>query len=187
MEMKSMVDVLDKPYVPVVKESTSELVDNTPKSYESAKGIAYNLIKERQLDGNRMGINDDLCNTNLISKNFSPMVIRKYNIVNGWPLYVSLICDWDLGDLDEVVNGVVDSCRENRMFENNIQNMRNFTGVLSETLINHYNSKKKNCVEGIGILLAIDKAMISNLYGDYMNHTMCRSEFYSVLNMMPHI
>jgi len=151
--------------------------------YESAK----ELIKERQLDGNRMGIKDDLTNTNLISKNFSPLFIRKLNILNGWPCYVSMIVDEDIGDIDTVINSVVRSCKECGMLENNLQSMRNFTGILSETLITYYNNKKENCVEGVGILLAIDKAMISNLYGDYMNHAMVRSEFYSLLNMMPHI
>jgi hypothetical protein len=149
--------------------------------------IAEKLIKERQLEGGRMGINDDLCNTNLISKNYSPMFIRKYNIIYGWPLYISGIVDEDISDIDKVVNNVVKACKDSGMLNNNIQNMRNFTGILSETLITHYNNKKENCVEGVGILLAIDKAMISNLYGDFMNHSMCRSEFYSILNMMPHI
>jgi len=152
-------------------------------TYEAAK----KLIEDRQLSGNRMGINDDLTNTNLISKNYSPMFWRKLNIVNGWPLYISMIVDEDIGDIDDVVNSVVKACQESGMLENNLQSMRNFTGILSESLISHYNNKKSNCVEGVGILLAIDKAMISNLWGDYMNHTMCRSEFYSILTMMPHI
>lgn len=149
--------------------------------------LAKNLITERQLSGNRMGINDDLTNTNLISKNFSPLFIRKFNAVCGWPLYVSMIVDEDVSDIDQVVNDVIRACKDSEMINNNLQNMRNFTGILSETLINHYNNKKENCVEGVAILLAVDKAMIANLYGDYMNHTMCRSEWYSLLNMMPHI
>lgn len=155
----------------------------------NAGNIAEKLISERKLYGNRMGINDSLCNTNLISKNYSPMFIRKYNstVLNNWPLYVSMICDEDVSDLDQIVNETLKKCKEAGMAENNIQQMRNITGILSETISEYYNSKKENCVEGIGILLAIDKAMICNLSGDYMNHAMCRSEFYSVLNMMPHI
>jgi hypothetical protein len=149
--------------------------------------ITKNLITKRQLNNNRMGLNDDLCNTNLISKNYSPLFIRKYNIINGWPLYISMLCDEDISDLDHVVNDIIKVCNDNGMLNNNIQNMRNFTGILSESLMIYYNKKKENCVEGIAILLAIDKLMISNLYGDFMNHTMCRNEFYSILNMMPHI
>jgi len=161
--------------------------ETVEKKENTIYDTATNLISDRQLDGGRMGLNDDLCNTNLISKNYSPMFIRKYNIINGWPLYISMICDEDISDLDHLVNNIVKACNDAGMLTNNIQDMRNFTGILSESLIIHYNNKKENCVEGIGILLAIDKLMISNLYGDYMNHTMCRSEFYSVLNMMPHI
>jgi len=167
-------------------------MDNVNCKKQDVKSEIYvkaeKLIGSRKLDnGCRMGIEDSSTNTNLISKNYSPLFIRKYNIVNGWPLYVSMIVDEDVGDLDLVVNHIVSACRDNNMFNNNIQDMRNFTGILSESLIDYYNSKKENCVEGIGILLAVDKCMISNLYGDYMNHTMCRSEFYSILNMMPHI
>lgn len=149
--------------------------------------IADKLIKERKLYGGRMGIDDSKTNTNLISKNFSPLIVRKYNIVNGWPLYLSLIADISLSDLDSVVNGVVKACKEKGMLSNDIQDMRNFTGILSETIVEYYNSIKSNCVEGVAILLAIDKCMIENFYGDYMNHAMCRSEFGFLINMMPHI
>ncbi len=153
------------------------------------KEIATKLIKDRQLYGNRMGINDDLCNTNLISKNYSPMFIRKYNasILSNWPLYVSMICDEDISDIDHVVNGALKAFNEAGLVENNMQNMRNLTGIISETLSKYYNNKKENCVEGIAVILAIDKAFISSLTGDYMSHFMCRFELYSILNIMPHI
>jgi len=151
--------------------------------------VATQLIKDRQLDGNRMGINDDLCNTNLISKHYSPMFIRKFNLsqLNHWPMYVSMICDEDVSDIDQVVNAALNAYEKAGLIGNNLQSMRNLTGIISETLAKHYNSKKENCVEGIAIALACDKAMIMNLSGDYMNHGMCRSEFYSVLNTLPHI
>lgn len=152
-----------------------------------AKEIATKLIKERQLDGNRMGVKDDLTNTNLISKNYSPMTIRKYNIVNGWPCWIGLICDEDLSDLDQVVNGVFDSCQEAGMISNNIQQLRNVTGILSETLQTYYNNKKKNCVEGIAIALYIDKNYIQNFFGDFMNHTSCRIEWAGAMSILPHI
>jgi len=170
-----------------VKDKQNEEGINIKTDKEISYSIAQDLIQKRQLKGGRMGMNDDLCNTNLISKNYSPMFWRKYNIINGWPLYISGIIDEDISDIDQVVNGVVKACKDAGMLNNNLQDMRNFTGILSETVITHYNNKKENCTEGIGIILIIDKAVISNLYGDYMNHTMCRSEFYSILNMMPHI
>ena len=98
--------------------------------------IAQSLIKKRQLTGNRMGINDDLCNTNLISKNYSPMFIRKYNLtgLNNWPLYVSMIVDEDISDIDKVVNGAIRAYEEAGLITNNLQSMRNLTGIVSETL-----------------------------------------------------
>lgn len=151
-----------------------------------AEKIATELIDKRKLSGNRMGINDDLCNTNLISKNYSPMFIRKFNptCLNNWPLYISMICDEDISDIDKVVNGALKSCEEIGLIGNNLQNMRNFTGIISETLSKYYNSKKENCVEGIAITLYIDKSYIQNFTGDYMNHSMVRSEYTQALLML---
>jgi hypothetical protein len=148
---------------------------------------ALNLIKERQLNGNRMGIEDNSTNTNLISKHYSPLTVRKYNIINGWPLYIGLICDEDISDLDLVVNGVIDACNYAGLISNNIQQIRNVTGILSETLQNHYNSKKKNCVEGVAISLYCDKNFVQNYFGDFMCHLSCRLEYAGILNMLPHI
>lgn len=155
----------------------------------SPKEIATQLIKDRQLSGNRMGINDDLCNTNLISKNYSPMFIRKYNAsaLSNWPLYVAMICDEDVSNLDHIVNGALKAFNEAGLIGNNLQNMRNFTGILSETLSTYYNNKKENCVEGIAITLYIDKFYIQNLTGDFMNHGPCRAEYTSALLMMTQI
>ena len=154
---------------------------------ENVYMFAKNLINERQLDGNRMGLKDDLTNTNLISKNYSPMIIRKYNFIGGWITFIGIICDEDLSDIDKVVNSVVRACKEKGMFENNIQSIRNFTGILSESIVTYYNNKKENCMEGLAIFQGIDKGGISSLYGDFMQHGMCRNEWYSLLNIFPHI
>jgi len=151
--------------------------------YETAK----NLIIERQLSGNRMGINDDLTNTNLISKHYSPLTIRKYNLVNGWPCWIGLIVDEDLSDLDQVVNETYRACKEAGMVCNNIQQLRNITGILSESITKHYNDKKENCVEGVAITLYTDKNYIQNFMGDFMNHLSCRNEYGFALSMLPHI
>jgi len=151
--------------------------------------IANQLIHERQLYGNRMGIDDTMCNTNLISKNYSPMFIRKYNStsLNNWPLYISMICDEDVSDIDSVINGALKAFSEAGLVGNNLQSMRNLTGIISETLSKYYNNKKENCVEGIAVTLYIDKAYIQNFTGDFMNHAQCRSEYTSALNMMTQI
>lgn len=151
--------------------------------------ISKKLIIDRQLSGNRMGIDDKLTNTNLISKNYSPMFIRKFNAscLSNWPLYVSMICDEDVSDIDSVVNGALRAFEEKGLIGNNLQSMRNLTGIISETISKYYNAKKENCVEGIAITLYIDKAYIQNFTGDYMNHAQCRSEYTSALLMMTQI
>jgi len=163
----------------IIKEYDTELV------YEVAK----NLIKERQLSKGRMGVNDDLCNTNLISKNYSPMFIRKFNASSlyNWPLYVSMICDEDVSDIDRVINDILEAYTDAGLMGNNLQSMRNLTGIISESLLIYYHDKKENCVEGIAVTLYIDKAYIQSLTGDYMNHGQCRSEYTAALNMMTQI
>lgn len=164
------------------------MIEETKKGNDSYE-VSKRLIKERQLVGGRMGINDDLCNTNLISKNYSPMFIRKFNATSlcNWPLYVSMICDEDVSDIDQVVNGVLRAYTEAGLMQNNLQSMRNLTGIISETLSKYYHNKKENCVEGIAVTLYIDKAYIQSFTGDYMNHAQCRSEYTSALMMMTQI
>lgn len=162
-------------------------MENTEKIKEEASKIAARLINERQLDNGRMGINDDLTNTNLISKHYSPMIVRKYNIINGWPLYLGIIADSNLNNLDSIVNSVIKQAKKAGMLTNSIQNMRNLTGILSETIIEYYNAEKDNCVEGVAIMLYVDKCVIENFFGDYMNHTSCRIEWAGILGIIPHI
>ncbi|MGD2072875.1 MAG: hypothetical protein PVG65_05255, partial [Candidatus Thorarchaeota archaeon] len=42
-------------------------------------------------------------NTRLLEKSYSPLVVRKYQL-REWPLFVGIICDIDISDLDEVIN-----------------------------------------------------------------------------------
>jgi uncharacterized protein YjgD (DUF1641 family) len=174
----------------VEKNSSTEKKEiRKVKTEMSMYEIARNLIRDRQLNGNRMGINDDLTNTNLISKNYSPMFIRKFNAtaLNNWPLYVSMICDEDVSDIDKVVNAAIKAFLDAGLIENNLQNMRNLTGIISETLSKYYNNKKENCVEGIAVTLYVDKAYIQNFTGDYMNCFLVREEYTAALQMMTQI
>jgi hypothetical protein len=141
-------------------------------------------IKDRTLDGGRMGISDDGVNTNLISKDYSPLIVRKYNIVRGWPMYVGIICDENLSDLDIIVNKAFKDFKDAGLMINNIQNFRNLTGYVSETITNHFNLKKENCVEGVAVFLYVDKLAISSCYGDLMSFQKCALEFYHILDLM---
>lgn len=143
-------------------------------------------IMTNKLKDGRYGLKDDKVATKLLDKNFSPMIIRKYTRL-GFPLYVHLICDSNLDDLDKVVHKCINECRKNGILENNIQSLRNFTGVLSDTINNHYDSIKEGCVESLGIIFYADKMIISSLQGDCMNHASCRQEMYDCLNLMAKI
>ena len=166
----------------------NEVTGNSMNEVTSdVKKFATELIKTRNIGGGRFGIEDSMCNTNLISKHYSPLTTRKYNIINGWPMFVSMICDEDMSDIDQVVNGVIDACDEVGLIGNNVQNLRNITGILSETILKHYNTKKKNCVEGIYILLICDKVYVCNAFGDMMNHEKCLNEIMGVYNLAPHV
>lgn len=126
-------------------------------------------------------------NTNLISKQYSPLIVRKYNIASGWPVYIGLICDYDLSELDLVVNKYSEEAEVLGYLDNNIQKVRNYAGFLTDSIQKFYNSKKINCVEGVAVFMYVDKCAISSLYGDFMNHTACRQEFYFIINTLPHI
>ncbi len=124
--------------------------------------------------------------TRLLDKNYSPLIVRKYQL-RGWPCFVSLICDISLSDLDDVFYSIVDDAEKNGMMKDDIQAMRNFTGFMSDKIIEHYDSIKKGCVEGVAVLYYIDKCFISALWGDFMVHSSCKQELYSIVNTLPHI
>jgi len=128
--------------------------------------------------------NENKVVTKLLDKNFSPMIIRKYT-VEGWPLFCSIICDLSLSDLDEVVIKSMDDHKN--LLINDIQSIRNFTGNLSQDIVNHYNNIKKGSVESVGIIYFYDKCCCSSLWGDVMHHAACRQELYFLLNIFPHV
>jgi len=122
-------------------------------------------------------------NTRLLNKNYSPLVVRKYQMM-GWPLFVSLICDWSLSDLDTVVNKAEEEFGD---IGDDIQQIRNFCGFLSDRLCAHYNGQKRNCIEGVAVLWYVDKCFVSSLYGDFMVHASCKAELFAIINTLPHI
>lgn len=113
--------------------------------------------------------------TKLVDKHYSPMIIRKYTHW-GFPIYVALITDDDLANLDEKV---VDFLNHNfEDWSNDIQALRNLAGRMTEYLNDNY---KKT--EGVAVIFYVDKMFVSSLMGDFMNHTACRIELYGLLNM----
>ena len=49
-----------------------------------------------------MARDDSSTATRLLDKNWSPLIVRKYQM-EGWPMYIGIICDANLNDLDDVV------------------------------------------------------------------------------------
>lgn len=129
---------------------------------------------------------DSTTSTRLLDKNWSPLLIRKYQM-EGWPLFIGIICDANLNDLDKLVYKVKNEAEELDMFDGRIQSVRNFCGYLSDRIVKHYNSIKEGCAEGVIVCYYVDKMFVSSAYGDLMTHEKCAAEFYSILNMMPHI
>jgi hypothetical protein len=158
------------------------ILEGVKKEMEKEIRMLEKPVKEREKSAVYEGLN-----TNLISKQYSPMIIRKYNIASGWPVYIGIICDYSLSDLDELINKRTEEAKQLGYLSNDIQKIRNFAGFLTDSIQEHYNALKVNCVEGVAVFIYVDKCAVSSLYGDFMNHGQCRAEFYSILNMLPHI
>lgn len=133
---------------------------------------------------NKINISDDKVSTRLLEKNYSPLIVRKYSCKN-WPLFIGMICDVSLSDLDNVVLNIMEEADE--LLINDIQELRNFCGYMSEKITEYYNSIKRGSVEGVAVILYADKLFISSLTNDFMVHKSCKMELFQILNMMPHI
>ncbi len=114
--------------------------------------------------------------TKLVDKHYSPLVIRKVTKY-GFPIYVGIITDNDLSDFDDKIIGFMEEHKAGG-WVNDIQKLRNLAGALTEHLTEKYDK-----TEGVAVVFYVDKAFISSLFGDFMNHTSCRIEFYGLLNM----
>ena len=116
--------------------------------------------------------------TRLTEKAHSPLIIRKVTKF-GFPIYVGIITDDDLDDFDDtIVEFMQKPANLERWKSDSIQDKRNLVGDLSDRIVKVYGK-----TEGVGVVFYIDKTCISSLFGDFMNHAMCRSEFYSLLVM----
>jgi len=123
--------------------------------------------------------------TKVVEKEFSPLTIRKYTNLQGMgglPVFVAIISDDDLSDLDDVVHAFARNYVQERGEPRNIQHFRNFAGALT-----HHLSKIYQKAEGIAILIFPDKTAVSSLWGDFMNHLHCRMELYFLVNTMWHL
>ncbi len=147
------------------------------------KKEVVNMGKEAN-DG--MTRNDSSTATRLLDKNWSPLIVRKYQM-EGWPMYIGIICDANLNDLDTVVYDSMEFIKSKGFVNGTIQGIRNACGMLSGKIVSHYNQVKRGVAEGVIVCWYVDKCFVSSAYGDFMTHEKCAGEFYSILNMLPHI
>jgi hypothetical protein len=102
--------------------------------------------------------------TRLFDKNWSPLIVRKYQM-NGWPLFIGIICDANLNDLDGVVYSLTDRVKE-EFLDGSIQGVRNYCGYLNDKIVEYYNTIKRGCAEGVIVCYYVDKMFVSSAYGD---------------------
>ena len=108
-------------------------------------------------------------------KEYSPLTIRKYTVL-GNPIFVAIITDDDLGNLDEIVLQFLEQFRGGNL---RLQDYRYITGKLTEMLRQMFPR-----AEGIAVVAFPDKSAVSSLWGDFMNHLHCRMELYALINTM---
>src|SRR4051794_35681264 len=89
--------------------------------------------------------------TRLMDKHYSPMIVRKSSKW-GFPLYVSLITDNDLSDLDEVMLEFMTANKPDQDSNWGIQQARNVCGKFVEVLLTKYEK-----TEGAAVILYADK------------------------------
>ena len=139
-----------------------------------------------------MARDDSSTATRLLDKNWSPLIVRKYQM-EGWPMYIGIICDANLNELDTVVYDIVDTLKDEEgnpiegFMDGTIQGVRNTCGLLSDRIVAHYNNKKRGVAEGVIVCWYVDKCFVSSAYGDFMTHEKCAAEFYHIVNTLPHI
>ena len=147
-------------------------------------GTTVSITPEVNINSRVM--DDSKTATRLLQKNWSPLIVRKYQM-RGWPLYISLITDANLSDLDKIVYEIDEEAKAAGYVENDIQSARNYTGYMSDRLIEHYGAQKRGCVEGVAVLYYVDKCFISSLWGDLMTHAACKAELFQIVGTLAHI
>ncbi len=138
---------------------------------------------EKGLPIEPVGLSEVSTATRLLDKNYSPLIVRKYQM-HGWPMFVALICDISLSNLDNLVHTFTKEYGEK---VDDIQWVRNYCGALSDHLIQNFESIKPGCVEGVAVLWYVDKCFVSSLWGDFMVHASCKQELFGIIQTLPHI
>ena len=119
--------------------------------------------------------------TRILGKQFSPIVACKLND-GSYTVCVGLITDVCITEKE--LEELWELTKEHVTGDSEIQLLRNLAGQYSTYLVEKINDKKMGSCEGVGVTIAKNGIMTSSLYGDMMNHGMCRDEFYYLVNML---
>ncbi len=150
------------------------------------KKVNWDNINTGGTANNGMCRDDSTTSTRLLDKNWSPLIVRKYQMM-GWPLYIGIICDANLNDLDKLIYDIHEKAVKLGFTDGKIQDVRNYCGFMSQEIVDHYNAIKRGVTEGVMVCFYVDKCFVSSAYGDLMTHEKCAAEFYSILGILPHI
>jgi len=159
----------------VEKEITSGQMNDENKNVNMGKDANAGLARD-----------DSSTSTRLLDKHFSPLIVRKYQM-EGWPLFIGIISDANLNDLDKIVYSITDEAKELGFLDGNIQDIRNYCGFLNDRIVKYLDNLKRGCAEGVMVCFYCDKMWTSAAFGDLMVHEKCVLEFYQIVNTLPHI
>ena len=107
------------------------------------------------------------------------LIIRKYNAINGWPVWVSLTGTKDISSIDDVVNKALDETKS--LVTNNPNDIKR----LCEKI--RFKVEENIANTGCCVLIYVDKMFVMSSFGDLASSTMQFKEMMFLLNMAPHI
>ena len=107
------------------------------------------------------------------------LIIRKYNAINGWPVWVSLTGTKDITNIDSVVNNAL------KKTESLVTNNPNDIKKLCEKI--RFNVEENITNTGCCVLLYVDKMFVMSAFGDLNMASIQFKEMLFLLNIAPHI
>ena len=113
--------------------------------------------------------------TRVVGKQYSPLYLVK-TAHNDISFAIGIISD--VGVTEEDIKQTIEKhCQQKPAL---IQDYRNIAGAVTTDIVQLIERVKKGSCEGVGVLLESGDFVVSSLYGDMMNHAMCRDEFYAL-------
>ena len=113
------------------------------------------------------------------------LVIRKYNAVNGWPIWISVDDSQDIEPVDITnIDSIVNTAFENN--KNLITNNPNNVKILAERIREHVDKSLLH-PSGIAVVIYVDKMFAVSGSGTLDKPTTAFREMVFLLNVAPHV